>query len=81
MMKVAKQPRLPFTVRKVTDNHWSLVYMNNGPAISESGVIYRFLTEAEALEVAQALNARESRSHSPDANSALRDDVAPSGSL
>jgi hypothetical protein len=61
-MSLSKLPRPPFTVRKVTDNHWSLVYMT-GPAITENGDVYRFSTETEAGEAAQKLNAREARGH------------------
>jgi hypothetical protein len=63
-MRAKKLARPPFTVRKVTENHWSLVYMD-GPAISERGEIYRFLTESEAREAAITLNAREARRRDP----------------
>ncbi|MDB5594856.1 MAG: hypothetical protein JWM36_1817 [Hyphomicrobiales bacterium] len=59
-MGISKLPRHPFTVRKVTDNHWSLVYMA-GPARTDKGDVYRFSSESEAGVAAQKLNARELR--------------------
>jgi hypothetical protein len=47
-----------FTVRKVTDNHWGLVYMGC-PSISATGAIHRFKTEKDAQDMARHLNQLE----------------------
>jgi hypothetical protein len=49
-----------FTVRKVVNGHWGLVYMGC-PARSEDGQVLRFSTESEAEAMAQDLNERERR--------------------
>jgi hypothetical protein len=50
----------PFTVRKVTDNHWGLVYMGC-PARAENGQVQRFASQQEAEDMAEHLNQREQR--------------------
>jgi hypothetical protein len=54
--KTLKKPC--FTVRKITDNHWGLVYMGCA-ARSANGQVHRFQTEKEAMDMARHLNERE----------------------
>jgi hypothetical protein len=53
-----KTKKHSYTVRKVTDNHWGLVYMEC-PAKSAEGQIHRFQTEKDAQNMAQRLNDHE----------------------
>jgi hypothetical protein len=57
-MHCKKANEVIFTVRKVTDNHWGLVY-KGCPARSTTGQIFRFQTENEAKDMAKKLNERE----------------------
>jgi hypothetical protein len=54
-MQSRKAKEQSYTVRKVTDNHWGLVYMGC-PARSANGKVHRFQTEKEAQDAAQHLN-------------------------
>lgn len=53
-----------FTVRKVTDNHWGLVFMGC-PARSSSGQVFRFRNEHDAAQMARQLNERETSGFLP----------------
>lgn len=59
-MQSRNSPKPCFTVRKVTDNHWGLVYMGC-PARSANGQVHRFPSEKDAQDMARNLNISERR--------------------
>ena len=65
-MQSRKTNQPTFTVRKVTDNHWGLVYMGC-PARSGAGQVFRFRNENDARQMARQLNEREAPAFFPRA--------------